>query len=171
MRVGQWPMVTAPQRSKCWKRSWSHLSDQPSRSSAHSLSDSLQPPYPEYLQHEKGGGLEQSKVDFTVCTYLCWSPAVYVLLWSQGSNTCKSWSCETWSQHLGLGRVYFQMFSATCPPARLCLGPRSLATEVPNSGMEKNYICAHCTFLIHSSKKSLMDRVTAVAEGTRLFVW
>ena len=26
-----------------------HLSDQPSRSSAHSLSDSLQPPYPEYL--------------------------------------------------------------------------------------------------------------------------
>lgn len=118
MRVGQWPMVTAPQRSKCWKRSWSHLSDQPSRSSAHSLSDSLQPPYPEYLQHEKGGGLEQSKVDFTVCTYLCWSPAVYVLLWSQGSNTCKSRSRETWFQPLILifftNFVFFVEVSSTC---------------------------------------------------------
>ena len=29
-----------------------HLSDQPSLSSAHSLSDSLHPPYPEYLLHQ-----------------------------------------------------------------------------------------------------------------------
>ena len=56
LRVGYTAQMSEQQASKCWERSWRHLSDQPSLSSAHSLSDSLQPPYPEYLQHQMWAG-------------------------------------------------------------------------------------------------------------------
>ena len=57
-------------------------------------------------------------------TCLCWNRAVYVLLLSPGSNTCKSGSCETWSQRANWAPSIFCLlqkfyFSATCVPVLL----------------------------------------------------